>query len=329
MKKDGEILKTLLNDTGKEQEKMGYWLEVTITTTPEAAEMVGEVLIDCGCGGVVYHDPFISYGDQQGSDVIIPERLIKQDQPYRVSGYLPIREGLAGTITEIQRKLQKVAEELPLGEGKLTCQEVKEEDWANTWKAYFQAETVGRITIQPSWLEKTEGHDDLVVRIDPGMAFGTGSHPSTRLSLQLLQETVVGGETVYDIGAGSGILAISGALLGATRVTAVDIDPVAVGVARENVQRNGVAEKVSVIQGDLLKDLPAGVDLIVANIIAEVIVKIAPWVSQLLKSRGAFISSGIIDSKADQVKEALVNAGFHVERELAEDGWVAFLARRG
>ena len=329
MKKDGGNSEILLSNTGKEQEKPGYWLEITITTTPEAAEMVGEVLIGHGCGGVVYHDPFVSYDAQEGSGVIIPENLIKQDQPYRVSGYLPIREGLAETVAQIQRMLEIVAKELPLGEGKISCREVKEEDWANAWKAYFKAETIGRITILPSWIEETKDDQDLVVKIDPGMAFGTGAHPSTRLCLQLLQETITGGEAVYDIGAGSGILAVSGALLGAARVIAVDIDPVAVSVARENVRRNGVETKVTVVQGDLLQDLPTGADLIVANIIAEVIIKLTPWVSRLLNSRGAFISSGIIDRKADRVREALTEAGFIIEKEIAEDGWVAFLARRG
>ena len=327
--KDGGKLGTLVNNTEKEQEKPGYWLEITITTTPEAAEMVGEVLIDHGCGGVVYHDPFVFADAQDGSGVIIPENLIKQDQPYRVSGYLPIREGLAETVAQIQSMLEIVAKELPMGEGKISCREVKEEDWANAWKAYFQKETIGRITILPSWIEEIKDDHEVVVKIDPGIAFSTGAHPSTRLCLQLLQETITGGETVFDIGAGSGILAISGALLGAARVIAVDIDPVAVGVARENVRRNGVETKVTVVQGDLLTDLPAGADLIVANIIAEVIMKITPWVSHLLNSRGAFISSGIIDSKASRVREALTEAGFLIKRELTEDGWMAFLARRG
>lgn len=329
LKKDRGNSETLVGNTGKEQEKPGYWLEITITTTPEAAEMVGEILIGYGCGGVVYHDPFVSADAQDGSGVIIPENLIKQDQPYRVSGYLPIRKGLAEIVAQIESMLKIVAKELPVGEGKISCREVKEEDWANAWKAYFQEETIGRITILPSWIEQTKDDYDLVVKIDPGMAFGTGAHPSTRLCLQLLQETIRGGEKVYDIGTGSGILAISGALLGAGRVIAVDIDPVAVGVARENVRRNGVETKVTVEQGDLLTGLPAGADLIVANIIAEVIMKITPWVNHLLNSRGVFISSGIIDSKASRVRETLVEAGFLIEKELTEDGWVAFLARRG
>ncbi|HEY8345135.1 MAG TPA: 50S ribosomal protein L11 methyltransferase, partial [Bacillota bacterium] len=124
MKKDRGNSETLVGNTGKEQEKPGYWLEITITTTPEAAEMVGEILIGYGCGGVVYHDPFVSADAQDGSGVIIPENLIKQDQPYRVSGYLPIRKGLAETVAQIESMLKIVAKELPVGEGKISCREV-------------------------------------------------------------------------------------------------------------------------------------------------------------------------------------------------------------
>ena len=329
MEKDGMETETLLGAAGQGREKPGSWLEITITTTPEAAEMVGEVLIESGCGGVIYHDPFISLESPEGGDVIIPERLCQTDLPYKVSGYLPLRSGVNEVVEQIKARLQTVARELPLGEGTLEFKEVREEDWANTWKAYFKPEIVGRIMILPSWLEE-EGKEAgrVVVKIDPGMAFGTGAHPSTRLTLLLLQETINGGETVYDIGAGSGILAISAVKLGAGRVLAVDIDPVAVETARENVDRNGVGKEVTVIRGDLLNGLSTEADLIIANIIAEVITRITPGVSGLLREKGVFITSGIICSKAGLVKEELVQAGFRIEKELEETGWVAFMARK-
>ena len=161
----------------------------------------------------------------------------------------------------------------------------------------------------------------------PGMAFGTGGHLSTQLALGLLSEVIRGGEEIYDIGTGSGILAISAAKLGASAVTAVDIDPKALAVARENVRWNRMEERIQVVKGDLLTGLAGVVDLVVANIIAEVIIEMAPQVACALKPGGAFLSSGIIKEKAKWVRESLEAEGFFIEKEVTADDWTAFLAR--
>lgn len=316
----------------------GYWVEVTVETTPEAAEVIAEILIEGGCGGVVYHDPALLPGEEPeageaGGD---PEEtpgagsilLPAPGLPYRVTGYLPLRNGLDEELNRIKGRIKETGEEIPVGKGEITLRRVKEEEWANAWKEHFHPETVGRLIITPSWIEVKPSPAETVIRIDPGMAFGTGNHPSTKLSLILIQEAIKGGETVYDIGAGSGILAIAAAKLGAGRVVAVDIDPVAVEVARENILENGVAERVTVMKGDLLRGLAKDADLIIANIIAAVIMEITPEAAGLLKPGGLFISSGIIDSKAEEVRDALTAAGFIIRRELTAGGWVAFMAGR-
>ncbi|NLZ44701.1 MAG: 50S ribosomal protein L11 methyltransferase, partial [Clostridia bacterium] len=205
---------------------------------------------------------------------------------------------------------------------------VKEENWGENWKKYFQPQFIDSLIITAPWHEVPVAPGQVVVKIDPGMAFGTGTHPSTILSLRLLQEVIRGGETVYDIGTGSGILALAAAGLGAARVTAVDIDPVAVEEARRNVRRNKMTGRIRVIQGNLLENLEPGADLVVINIIAETIIGVLPELPRFLNPGGRVIASGIILSRADEVKEAVLAAGLEYQKEITEEGWAACLAGR-
>lgn len=303
------------------------WVEITIETTPAAGEMVGEVLNEVGCGGVLYHDPRLYERGSDATGEIFPEDLPEQDQSFRVMGYLPLRDGLDEKINKIQTRLAEIKEYLPLGKGELTLHRIKEEDWATAWRAYYHPETVGRITITPSWLPFQAKPGEIIIKLDPGMAFGTGSHPSTKLSLALLQEVACEGAAVYDVGTGSGVLAIAAAKLGA-RVVAIDIDPVAVEIARENIDRNQVSAQVQAYSGNLLGGVQEQADLIITNIIAEVIINLIPEAAEKLKPDGCLIVSGIIKDKAEKVSASLGEAGFTIIKTLDQEEWLAYLAQK-
>ncbi len=295
-----------------------YWLEITIETTSVPPEITGEILLAAGCGGVVCHEP---------ARKAVP--LIRKE-PYRVTGYLPLRDGVDEELEKIQERLASLDRYFPMPQKearpRLTLRRVKEENWAEAWKEYFRPAAVGRLLIAPPWEKVRPAPGQKVVEIDPGMAFGTGNHPSTRLSLLLLQEAIRGGETVYDIGTGTGILAVGAAKLGAARVKAVDIDPTAVAEARMNVKRNKVEDRVEVREGNLVDKLEIGADLVVANIVAAVILALLPQLPPLLNPGGRVILSGIIADRAGEVKDALLRNGLICQKEVQEECWTALLA---
>ncbi|HYH02515.1 MAG TPA: 50S ribosomal protein L11 methyltransferase, partial [Bacillota bacterium] len=205
--------------------------------------------------------------------------------------------------------------------------QIREDDWAQAWKAYFKPERIGKVVIKPSWEEYHPVAGEVIVELDPGMAFGTGNHPTTRLCIEQLQELIDGPLTMLDLGTGSGILSVVGAKLGATRVTASDIDPVAVRVARENVAANRVEDTVTVTEANLLQGHSVvQYDLVVANIIADIIVRLIPDVPNVLKPQGLFLASGIIAERSEEVQQALTAAGFVIQKVAARDNWVAIIA---
>ncbi|MBR2627583.1 MAG: 50S ribosomal protein L11 methyltransferase, partial [Peptococcaceae bacterium] len=211
---------------------------------------------------------------------------------------------------------------------RVTYKPVQEEDWANAWKVYFKPERIGKITvIKSTWetYEKQEG--DLVIEIDPGMAFGTGNHATTALCLQMLEDYVKPGMDVIDVGTGSGILAIQAGLLGANSVQAMDYDTVAVSAAKENIELNNLQERVSICQSDLLAEAHGQADIIVANIIADIIIRLTPSTVEYLKNGKVFISSGIIDTRKDDVLAALEEHNFSIIEVRENAGWVAIAAR--
>lgn len=304
-----------------------FWAEISVATTAEAAEAVGEVLNSSGCQGMVYDDPEL-FREGLG-DFISSDLTDRSGGEYRVQAYLPVDDRLEGKLALIREGLDRVAEFLPSGSGEITLRRVAEEDWAEAWKAYFQPEEIGRIVIRPSWVEYQATPDQIIIDLDPGMAFGTGTHPSTRLSMQLLQDTLQPGEDVLDLGTGSGILAIAAAKLGASSVNAVDIDSVAVEVAAENIKRNGLEDRIRAAEGDLLSAVPGGkFDLIIANIIAAVILKLIPDIASALKPGGRFIAAGIVENRAEEIETAFLNHGFKIFKKAQAEEWRAYLVGR-
>ncbi|MBE6900763.1 MAG: 50S ribosomal protein L11 methyltransferase [Ruminococcaceae bacterium] len=205
---------------------------------------------------------------------------------------------------------------------------VNEEDWANNWKQYYHTQRIGkRIVVTPSWEEYTPSGDDVQMRLDPGMAFGTGTHDTTRLCLELLEEVVTPETRILDVGTGSGILSVGGVLLGAPSALGVDIDPVAVKVANENAEINEVSEKTEFVCGDLTDKVHGKFEIVTANIVADVIIRLLSTVKNYLLKGGVLIVSGIIDTRADEVENACHEAGFTTEKRLEHGGWVAIKLR--
>ncbi len=206
---------------------------------------------------------------------------------------------------------------------------VTEQQWANNWKQFFKCTEIGeRLVICPSWETYENTENKTVLMIDPGAAFGTGTHATTRMCLELLQDYVKGGETVLDIGCGSGIIGISAALLGANNVVGVDIDPVAVKVSNENAEINGVTNITEFKKGDLAKEIKGKFNVVCANIVADVIISLSETVNDYIADGGIFICSGIIDIRKDEVLAALDNNGFEIVKSLEIDNWCAYAVKR-
>ena len=205
---------------------------------------------------------------------------------------------------------------------------VNEEDWANNWKQYYHTQRIGkRIVVTPSWEEYTPVEGEVQMRLDPGMAFGTGTHDTTRLCLELLEEVVTPETRILDVGTGSGILSVGGVLLGAPSALGVDIDPVAVKVANENAEINKVNGKTEFVCGDLTDKVHGKFEIVTANIVADVIIRLLSTVKNYLLKGGVLIVSGIIDTRADEVENACHEAGFVTEKRLEHGGWVAIKLR--
>ncbi len=308
------------------------WAEISIQTTHEATEAVADIFHGLGASGVVIEDPELvnSYKRSGTWDYCdIPEA--EDDSVVTVKAYLPVDDQLDDKLRLFEQRVNELARhDIDKGSGLIRLREVREEDWANAWKKYYHSIRVGeRLVVKPSWQEYPAAAGDVVVELDPGMAFGTGTHHTTAMCLALLEEAMKPGDTVFDVGTGSGILAVAAAKLGAGEVRAVDNDPQAVRIAGENVAANGTGDTVTVAEGDLLTGLSGQADLIIANIIADVIIRMAPSVPQRLRDGGLFLAGGVIADRLGDVTDAILTAGLGVEKVLEEGGWATILARKG
>lgn len=292
------------------------WIEVSVQADGEAAEAIVEVFDRLGEGGAVL------------------ETLIHQDDsPHfgapvvSVKTYLPANLSRPQRQRQVEEALWHLSQLYPIPTPQF--RELTEEDWAEAWKKGYSAQHIGqRLVVAPSWEPYTPQKNEIVLRLDPGMAFGTGLHPTTRLCLQVLETQIQAGDQVLDIGTGSGILAITAAKLDAAQVAGVDLDPVAVRVARENVRINGVADRVRIEEGTVgvLGITPGSMDCIVVNILADVIIELAPELATYLDHAGTLVASGIIEEQADAVVDAFESAGLRVAERRQDKDWVALIA---
>ena len=308
------------------------WAEISIQTSHEATEAVAAIFHELGASGVVIEDPeLVNSYRRSGTwdDCDIPED--PDPEVVTIKAYLPVDDYLDDKLRVFEARINDLTlHDLDTGRGCIACREVQDEDWATSWKAYYHPVKVSeRIVIKPSWEEYIELPGDVVIELDPGMAFGTGTHHTTVLCLQCLEDLIKPGSVVFDIGTGSGVLAIAAAKLGAGRVTAVDLDPVAVNVALDNVNHNQVADIVDVRAGDLLAGAAGRADIIVANIVADVIIRMLPQVTERLAAGGYFCACGIIADRIADVTAAMLEHGLLIDKVVEEGGWAAIVASGG
>jgi ribosomal protein L11 methyltransferase len=325
------------------------WIEYSVTIDQEAVESVSALFAEVGYnGGVAVEQPFI--GSPDG-----PEYTVDTTKPVTVRTYVPLDEHAEAARARLEQGLWAFGMMRPVGD--LQVRQLQEEDWANAWKAHYPIQRIGeRSVIVPSWLEYEAQAGDVVLHLDPGMAFGTGLHPTTRLCVQILERYTQPNMRTMDLGCGSGILAIAAAKLGAKPILALDNDPIAVHATIENVHRNGVGDVVTTVEGSLGPGAQLGhwlgsdwatkqrvatpgtgpiavdpdgeFDLIVANILANVHVLLVPHLARALKPDGLLLTSGIIADREADVIEAFAAAGLEQIERHGEGEWVALVHRR-
>jgi len=279
------------------------WIEVTVTTAQQAAEAVANILLECRTGGV--------------------EELHPSPGVVQLRGFLPVGPATDVTLAAIQRRVRALPHVgLTIAPGTIATAVVEDSGWAHAWKNHFRPFPVGqRLWITPTWDATVRPAGRLVIELDPGMAFGSGLHPSTQLCLMVLEDHLRGAERVVDVGTGSGVLSIAAARLGAAKVLAVDIDPVAVDVAQHNVAHNGVAEIVEVRAGDLLRGVEERADLILANLTADIHLDFLPTVADHLAPGGRVVASGIVADRQLEVEAVAAASGLRVEEARRDAEW--------
>ena len=309
----------------------GTWIEVRVITKSEALEPISGIFYGLDCKGVAIEDPEDILGREQGpltwdfADINVLEHKGKFAV---VKGYFSEEDNIDEIIAYINKKVEEIKSlGIDVAEGKVEFEKMYEEDWANNWKKYYKPSKVGeKIVVKPIWEEYEVKDEELVVELDPGMAFGTGEHETTRMCIQALEKYVQKDSTVFDVGCGSGILAIAAAKLGAKLAVGVDLDPVAVESAKENVGFNNI-DNIEILHGNLIEVIDGKADIVVANIIAEIICILTEDVSRVIKPNGYFITSGIIHDRVEMVTNKLEECGFEVVKVNKDGEWNCIIAK--
>ena len=304
------------------------WTEICLkvaTADTDAASAIANMVVPYGIYVEDYSD--LEQGAREIAHIdLIDEDLLKKEREHSlIHAYISPEENPMEAIAFLRERL--TAEKIP---HEVSSSAVQEQDWANNWKAYFKPLVVGeKLWICPTWTSAAVPEGRTVLSIDPGMAFGTGGHDTTRLMLESMEPLVTDQTAVLDIGCGSGILSIAAMLLGAKQAVGVDIDPLAVKTAVANGLENGLtAPAYTMVQGDLAKTVTGQYDLVVANIVADAIVMLTPAVAPFLKAGGRYLVSGIIATREAEVVEVLQREGWTVEKRREQKGWICMVCRR-
>ncbi|MGZ3622437.1 MAG: 50S ribosomal protein L11 methyltransferase [Ktedonobacteraceae bacterium] len=303
-----------------------HWLELTVQTHPEAVESVSELLNRYTTDGVAIEEPIELIDEGQ-------EYRVLSGQPVKVHAYVPIDGKEEAARQQVAVGLWHLSSLGPQFVGDLQTRVVHEEDWANAWKDYYHVTHIGqRLVIRPSWREYIPQNDEVVLELDPGMAFGTGLHPTTRMCLEQAEQRVRPNMRVLDVGTGSGILALAAAKLGAASVYCIDNSSVAVESALANTEMNHMSDRVNVVLGVLDETeatrLAGQYDLVLANIIARVIGSIAPNLARVLAPGGILITSGIIEDRRHEAEQPLLATGLKLIDQVMIDDWVTLILQK-
>lgn len=330
------------------------WTKLTIDTTVEAVDLLSAFLDEKGIEGIEISD-HVPLTDEEKREMYVDIPLVDEvnDGTAQVSCYIDESFDIDALRADIAAELTRLKAFIPVGSMNMTFSSTEDKDWMNNWKQFFKPFRIyDNIVIKPTWETLTDiNSDDIVVDIDPGIAFGTGSHETTKLCIGQLKKYLKPGDTVFDVGSGSGILSIISSMLGAGFVHGMDIDEVAVRASRENAELNHIGEdKLKFSCGNLLDDNYIGrgttfqlsndtiketqhiaadmqYDIVVANILADVIIPLSAVVQDYMKPDGYFITSGILDIKEDDVKEAMIKNGFEIVDVVHMNDWVSVIAR--
>lgn len=309
----------------------GTWIEIRVITKSEALEPISGIFYGLDCKGVAIEDPQDILGREQGpltwdfADINVLEH---KGQFAVVKGYFSEEDNIDELVKYIKEKVKEIKDMgFDIGLGTVEAEKMHEEDWANNWKKYYKPVKVGeKIVIRPIWEEYEKKDDEIVISLDPGMAFGTGEHETTRMCIKALEKYVKSDSTVFDIGCGSGILSIAAAKLGAKMAVGVDLDPVAVESANENLKFNDV-DNIKILEGNLIDVIDGKADIVIANIIAEVICILTEDVSKVINKNGYFITSGIINDRVKMVTDKLEECGFEVIKINNDGEWNCIIAK--
>jgi ribosomal protein L11 methyltransferase len=316
-----------MNDKAKNEAKK-IWVAARVVFEADdpatAADLIADIFHGWGLQGVVLETP------EQGADVDWDTAAAAPSDTCAVTGYFPRDAREAGRRRELARSLSLLEQRAGI-RCRVETATVDEEDWAESWKAHFEPERVGnRTVIRPSWRPYSPQPKDVVIEIDPGMAFGTGTHPTTRLCIQLLERWTTDGARFLDVGTGSGVLMCVAAAFGAGRMLGVDNDPVAVSVAAENLRKNRVPEdRFTVRTGDLLADVDEAFDVVAANILTPVILKLLGGIDRVMAPGAILICSGVLEENAQKVADRMRDRGLEVLEVRSWEDWAAIAARWG
>ncbi len=310
----------------KDKEKEN-WIEIVVSTPPQLAEALTNFLTEVGVKGVFQEDTF---GGESS-----PGDLDETAEREELKAYVSSTPAGRKKIAALEKYIDSIAEIFPeLEKPSFQSRDVSDANWGEEWKKYFKPLRLSKnIVIKPTWERYTPEHRDIVIDIDPGMAFGTGQHPSTRMCLEAIEDILLKDRSikkfrVLDVGTGTGILGISCAKLGAESVLAVDIDPKAVEIARKNAVINGVEDRMKIVNRDLRR-MKGSFDLIVANLTAETLLKLKPYLISMADPGRYLVISGIIEQSAGKVEESFLAENMVIEKAIREKEWVCYVLKKG
>ncbi|MBP1968713.1 ribosomal protein L11 methyltransferase [Virgibacillus natechei] len=309
------------------------WSEIRIHTTNEAIEPISNILNEIGASGLVIEDPLdlVKERDTFFGEVYELNPNEYPEEGVYIKTYLPENNNVDALVQDIKKSITHLQTHgITIGENHVTRSEINEEDWANAWKKYYKPMQISeKITIIPTWEEyEPKSSEEIIIELDPGMAFGTGTHPTTKLSIQALEKYVKEEDVVIDVGCGSGVLSIASSLLGAKSVHAYDLDGVAVNSTIINAKLNNQDKNIEAKENDLLDGVNVSANVIVSNILAEIIVRFVNDAWNTLVPGGIFIVSGIIKSKEMLVQDELKLQGFNIVEVNEIDDWISITAKK-